>query len=97
MSGPGFASAVHEVADAAEANELFQRRGWTDGLPIVPPTADRVTRMLSQVTRGRHEVVARVAPAFGGATLERIAIKAATRRKAGLIDSTEKTRRACYS
>jgi transcriptional regulator with XRE-family HTH domain len=30
-------------------------------------------------------------------TGERIAIKAATRRKAGLIDSTEKTRRACYS
>ena len=28
---------------------------------------------------------------------ERIAIKAATRRKAGLIDSTDKTRRACYS
>jgi len=30
-------------------------------------------------------------------TGERIAIKAATRRKAGLIDSTDKTRRACYS
>src|SRR5207249_1339109 len=25
----------HEVADALEANELFQRNGWTDGLPIV--------------------------------------------------------------
>jgi hypothetical protein len=31
-------SAVHEAADAFEANELFQRNGWTDGLPIVPPT-----------------------------------------------------------
>jgi hypothetical protein len=30
-------------------------------------------------------------------TGERIAIKAATRRKAGLMDSTDKTRRACYS
>ncbi len=30
-------------------------------------------------------------------TGERIAIKAATRRKAGLVDSTDKTRRACYS
>ena len=29
-------------------------------------------------------------------TGERIAIKAATRRKVGLIDSTDKTRRACY-
>jgi hypothetical protein len=26
-----------EVADAFEANELFGRNGWTDGLPIVPP------------------------------------------------------------
>jgi hypothetical protein len=31
------ASPVHEVADAFEANELFQRNDWTDGLPIVPP------------------------------------------------------------
>ena len=30
-------------------------------------------------------------------TGERIAIKAATRRKVGLMDSTDKTRRACYS
>ena len=30
-------------------------------------------------------------------TGERIAIKAATMRKAGIIDSTDKTRRACYS
>ena len=26
----------------AEINELFYNRGWTDGLPIVPPTAERV-------------------------------------------------------
>jgi len=31
----------HEVADPVEANELFQRNGWTDGLPIVPPGAGR--------------------------------------------------------
>ncbi|MBT6985012.1 MAG: hypothetical protein HN956_11740, partial [Rhodospirillaceae bacterium] len=23
---------------SAEVNEMFYRRGWTDGLPIVPPT-----------------------------------------------------------
>lgn len=28
--------------DAAEAQELFHSRGWTDGLPIVPPTPDAV-------------------------------------------------------
>lgn len=41
-----FASTVHEVADAMTANELFQREGWTDGLPIVPPMEDVVARFL---------------------------------------------------
>lgn len=35
-----------EVADAFEANELFGRNGWTDGLPIVPPTPELVHRPL---------------------------------------------------
>ena len=39
-------AATLDVADAFEANELYQERGWTDGLPIVPPTADRVARFL---------------------------------------------------
>lgn len=39
-------SPSHEVADAFEANELFQRNGWTDGLPIVPPTETGVRRFL---------------------------------------------------
>ena len=39
-------SAVHEVRDAFEANELFQRNGWTDGLPIVAPTEAGVVRFL---------------------------------------------------
>lgn len=47
MSGPPLQSTVHDVADAYEANELFQRNGWTDGLPIVPPTEDVVFRFLA--------------------------------------------------
>ena len=42
------ASATYEVADAFEANELFQRNGWTDGLPIVPPTEDGVRAFLEK-------------------------------------------------
>ncbi len=33
-----FASTKYDVADAFAANELYQDNGWTDGLPIVPPT-----------------------------------------------------------
>src|SRR5215470_6140360 len=47
MSAPPLQSTVHDVADAYEANELFQRNGWTDGLPIVPPTEDLVRRFLA--------------------------------------------------
>jgi hypothetical protein len=46
-SEAGLASAVIEVADAFEAIELYQRTGWTDGLPIVPPTAAGVERFLA--------------------------------------------------
>jgi len=42
-------SPSYEVADAFEANELFQDNGWTDGLPIVPPTETLVARFLSAV------------------------------------------------
>ena len=52
-----FASAAHEVADAFEANELFQRNGWTDGLPIVPPTEAGVARFLAAVRLAPDDVV----------------------------------------
>jgi hypothetical protein len=36
-----------EVADYEEAVELFHRRGWTDGLPVIPPTPKRVAEFLA--------------------------------------------------
>lgn len=36
-----------ETADAFEAMELFFRNGWTDGLPVVPPTPERVSEFLA--------------------------------------------------
>src|ERR1700738_4150776 len=49
--------AAFDVADAFEANELFQRQGWTDGLPIVAPTPDRVAQFLEAAGLGANEVV----------------------------------------
>ena len=48
---------THDVADAFEANEFYQERGWTDGLPIVPPTADRVAVFLEAAGLDAEEVV----------------------------------------
>ncbi|MBL8378714.1 MAG: hypothetical protein JNM79_12650 [Burkholderiales bacterium] len=41
-----YASAAIEVDDAFAAIELYQDNGWTDGLPIVPPTAPLIARFL---------------------------------------------------
>ena len=39
----------HTVSDSLDAIEECYRRNWTDGLPVVPPTADRVAAMLDYV------------------------------------------------
>ena len=66
-----------QVDDSAEAvNLLFCERQWTDGLPIVPPTAERVDRMMKFTPRAPDDVVGIVAPGFGAATVRRIAINA---------------------
>ena len=70
------ASLVEAPEDLDELIEFFHLRRWSDGLPIVPPTRERVQRMLTGSRRQAHEVVARVAPGFGEATVERIAINA---------------------
>ena len=73
----GPAAATVEAPDDLDAiNRLYRDRRWSDGLPIVPPTAKRVERMLQHTQRARHEVVALLAPGFGEATVERIAINA---------------------
>ena len=51
--------------------------GWSDGLPVLPPTRERVDRMLGALAARRAEIVATLAPLDGRATLEAIAINAA--------------------
>ncbi len=66
-----------EVADDIDAfNRMLLERHWSDGLPAIPPTRERVEAMLKHTTRKPDEVVGAVAPAFGVATVERIAINA---------------------
>lgn len=66
-----------EVEDSVEAvSQLFYQKGWTDGLPIIPPTEERVRKMLSSVDRDPREVIATLLPLNGTATVEKIAINA---------------------
>ena len=50
-------AATYDVADAFAANELYQEQGWTDGLPIVPPTADRVALFLEAAGLGAEDII----------------------------------------
>lgn len=58
-----------------EAEALFDR-GWTDGLPVVPPTEARVLRMLDGTDRDPHDVVAVVPPDLVECTVEKVAVNA---------------------
>jgi hypothetical protein len=70
-------AALFEAPDDLDAiNKLYRERKWSDGLPIVPPTEARVARMLEGSVRKRSDVIADLAPGFGAATVENIAINA---------------------
>jgi hypothetical protein len=51
--------------------EALHDRGWTDGLPVVPPTEERVLRMLTGTSRDPDEVVAVVRPTSSSARSRR--------------------------
>ncbi len=58
-------------------NDYFYERGWTDGLPIVPPTEERVRSMLAGMPgHDADELVSVVPPKNGRATMRQIAINA---------------------
>ena len=56
--------------------EFMFERGLTDGLPVIPPTPDRVARMLSGTRRDPREVVAVLPPNLAPVTIEKIAANA---------------------
>ena len=56
--------------------EALHDRGLTDGLPVVPPTPERVVAMLAGTSRDPQDVVGVVPPYDGEATVEKVAINA---------------------
>src|SRR4051812_43235539 len=64
--------ALIESAGAGDEMEDMFERGWTDGLPVVPPTRSRVDAMLGD--RDPQRSLGDVPPGMGEATLERVAV-----------------------
>jgi thiol-disulfide isomerase/thioredoxin len=65
-----------EIASHDDEFEFMFDQGMGDGLPLVPPTPERVMRMLAGTQRDPQEVVAVIPPNMGEATVEKIAINA---------------------
>ena len=60
--------------DIWEAQAFFEEKGWSDGLPVIPPTEARVAQMLTATKRKPDEVIGVVPPRWAQATVEKIAI-----------------------
>ena len=67
---------VRDADPTEEVNALFEARGWTDGLPIVPPTLARVEALCATTARSASDVLGEVEPLRGEATVEKIAANA---------------------
>lgn len=66
----------HAVDEAVDPLDFCYEQGWTDGLPVVPPTEARVAAMLAGTSLAPDTVVAKVAPSWAKATVEKIAVNA---------------------
>ena len=75
--GTGRAGSTVELPDdIAVVSREFAARGWSDGLPIIPPTEERVAAMLAGTPRDPLEVIGILPPRRGEATVHAIAVNA---------------------
>ena len=65
-----------EIGELEDVMEAMFDRGFTDGLPVVPPTPERVVEMLGATSRDAQDLVGIVPPYDGRATVEKVAINA---------------------
>lgn len=65
-----------ELASLEDEFEAAFDRGWTDGLPVIPPTEARVLRMLEGTGRAPGDVVTQVPPDLNEVTVEQVAVNA---------------------
>ena len=76
FGSPRFGARVVELPAPEDEHEACFARGWSDGLPVVPPTPVRVLRMLKGTTRDPEEPVGAIPPNNAPCTVEKVAINA---------------------
>lgn len=62
--------------DFVAVQRFFEDKGWTDGLPIVPPTESLVSEMLTMTPFPPEEELGKMEPLNGTVTIEKIAANA---------------------
>jgi hypothetical protein len=72
----GLASRRIPVPALSDPVETCYERGWTDGLPVVPPTEERVLEMLDGTARAPDEMIGLIPPNYAECTVEKAAINA---------------------
>lgn len=63
--------------DLDEVNEYFTQRQWTDGLPIIPPTIEKIGEFLKFTGRSEDEVIGVLLPENREATIWNVAVNGA--------------------
>jgi hypothetical protein len=76
MNAPTTARRHKAPGDFAAAQRFFEDKGWTDGLPVVPPTEALVMEMLANTPLAAQTVLGRMEPAKGTVTIEKVAANA---------------------
>ena len=82
LSSPGgsqdaeSATTVEVSVTPSQMFECFLQQGWTDGLPVIPPTPQLVREMIATVGLGKDDLVGIIPPVNGKATIEKLAANA---------------------
>ena len=76
FGSPPMTARVVSVTAPEDEHELCFSRGWSDGLPVVPPTPVRVLRMLKGTSRNPQENIGAIPPNNAPCTVEKVAINA---------------------
>ena len=77
MAPAKLVSRLHEISDdPGEVLDYFTERRWGDGLPVIPPTPERVAAMIDGARRDPAEVIGRLGPIETDVTVEKVAVNA---------------------
>src|SRR4030095_2990679 len=65
---------IAEVAEGTDLIEWYYERGYSDGLPLVPQTSEKIAAVIEVLDSDPRRLISRVPPRWGSLTREVLAI-----------------------